>query len=280
VRLSSVLWIGLLLEALGPPRSALADDQDPEALIRDGNALRARGQTARALGLFRRAYDIARTPRTAAQLGLCEFALKSYLEAMNHFSEALATHDAWIDENRPQLERVAAQLRTHLAEITVAGTPAGTVIALDGKLVGTLPTASAWVLPARVSLTAKVPGYFEETRVLDVIGGERREVRLELKPIPLLTTQSRSKSGPPPAANSPLSAVNIVPAKSGSAPPAIDSEGTDRPSATSEPPRPIYQRWWFWTAAGAFALSGTALLIAAHPWRSSPSCDQSPCTIW
>src|SRR5262249_9504046 len=152
-------------------------EDDPEALIKEGNALRARGQTGRALGLFKRAYDVARTPRTAAQLGLCEFALKSYLDSMTHFSEALASHDRWIEENRVELEKVAGELKKHLGEIIVSGAPAGAAIVLDGKVVGTLPEATAFALPGRVSLVVKAPGFVESSRVFEVSGSERRYER-------------------------------------------------------------------------------------------------------
>ena len=133
-----ILWVGALVAALASPKAARAQD-DPEALIRQGNALRTHGQNARALGLFKRAYDVARTGRTAAQLGLCEYALESYLDAMTHFAEALATHERWIEENRGQLERVAGELKKHLGEIAVSGAPAGAAIVLDGKVLASGP---------------------------------------------------------------------------------------------------------------------------------------------
>jgi hypothetical protein len=279
VHFARVASLALLVGALEPATARAADD-DPQALIRQGNALRARGQTASALGLFKRAHDIARSPRTAAQLGLCEFALGSYLDAMTHLSEALASHDSWIDENRALLEKTANNLKKHLGEIDVTGGPAGAAIALDGKPVGTLPAATAWALPGRVSLTVKAPGYIEETRALEIASGQRREERFDLR------TSSKSAT-----ANHPLperdraAAMTSPPATPTSPEPrgpliATSAESTRDP-ATNVDARPIYGQWWFWTIIGAVALTGAATaLIITHPWRSSPTCDVSPCTIW
>jgi hypothetical protein len=281
VRFFRVLSISLLIGALARPGLAQADHEDPEVLIRDGNALRSRGQTARALGLFRRAYDIAPTPRAAAQLGLCEFALKSYLEAMSHLSEALATHDRWIEENRQQLETIASQLRTHLAQIQLSGTPDGAAIAIDGKLVGTLPAATAWALPGHVSIVVRAPGYSGETLAFDVAGGERRELHLDLKPDPSSTAApNASEPARQPPSNASPAAFRIVEPKDTSTALTISSQGADRPPATSEHPRPIFRRWWFWTLVGGVVLTGTAVLIVAHPWRSSSTCDPPQCAVW
>ena len=57
------------------PARAATDAEQAEALIREGVRLRAHDNAAQALPLFEKAYQIVRTPRTAAQLGLCELEL-------------------------------------------------------------------------------------------------------------------------------------------------------------------------------------------------------------
>ena len=70
---------------------ARAADEDPEALIQQAVELRRKGDNARAYGYLKRAYDLARTPRSAAQLGLVEHALGRFPDAEVHLGEALAT---------------------------------------------------------------------------------------------------------------------------------------------------------------------------------------------
>src|SRR5512138_3799471 len=60
---------------------AMAESEEPEALIRQGIELRRRGDDARAHGYFKRAYELSKTPRAAAQLGLVDQAVGRFAEA-------------------------------------------------------------------------------------------------------------------------------------------------------------------------------------------------------
>ncbi|HEX3695463.1 MAG TPA: hypothetical protein VH374_08730 [Polyangia bacterium] len=95
----SPAWF-LLVMAVALSRSAAAiaaDAGDAEALIREGVALRRAGSDVRALPLFQKAQEIAHTPRTAAQLGLVEFALGYSMDSEQHLAQGLAVPtDAWI----------------------------------------------------------------------------------------------------------------------------------------------------------------------------------------
>ncbi|HEY7371522.1 MAG TPA: hypothetical protein VIF57_05035, partial [Polyangia bacterium] len=73
-RVSSVTLL-VALAGLARPARAATDAEQAEALIREGVQLRAHDKAALALPLFEKAYQISRTPRTAAQLGLCELEL-------------------------------------------------------------------------------------------------------------------------------------------------------------------------------------------------------------
>src|SRR5262252_5115498 len=77
-----------------------AQTEEPEALIRQGIALRRAGEDARAYGYFKRAYEISKTPRTTAQLGLASQAVGKFSEAELLLSAALETDDPWVQQNR------------------------------------------------------------------------------------------------------------------------------------------------------------------------------------
>ena len=103
-------WRFLLLVAaaagvLGAPARSARAEEEPEALIRQGVEMRRQGDDLKAHGYFQRAYDIARTPRSAAQLGLADLAIHDNLAAEQHLSEALASSDPWVRQNRPVLEK-------------------------------------------------------------------------------------------------------------------------------------------------------------------------------
>ena len=107
-RLSSVAAAVLAAFAAlaAAPARAATDVEQAEALIRDGVKLRARDNAAQALPLFEKAYQISRSPRTAAQLGLCELELGYYAAAERYLNEALAAPDhPWIAKNKAALKK-------------------------------------------------------------------------------------------------------------------------------------------------------------------------------
>src|SRR6266705_1743487 len=89
------LVLAPLLAVLIVPAPARADDAD--ALIKQGVELRRAGNDQQALERFRRAYDLAPTPRALAQMGLAEQALARWVDGEAHLAKALiAPQDAWI----------------------------------------------------------------------------------------------------------------------------------------------------------------------------------------
>ena len=89
-----------LLMALVPVTS-FAQAQDAEAAIRQGMELRKQGEDARALPYLEKAYQLSRTPRTAAQLGLVQMGLGYWVDAERHLDEALSDPDNyWVAKTR------------------------------------------------------------------------------------------------------------------------------------------------------------------------------------
>src|SRR5437868_5098645 len=94
-------WLALVLA--GSAGAARADDAD--ALIKQGVELRRARRDREALERFRRAYDLAPTPRALAQMGLAEQALSRWVDAESHLGRALEiAEDAWIAKYRTTLE--------------------------------------------------------------------------------------------------------------------------------------------------------------------------------
>jgi hypothetical protein len=58
------------------------------------------GHDERPVPLLRQAYEIARSARTAGQLGLAEMALGYWISAAGHLDEALAEESSlWVEKN-------------------------------------------------------------------------------------------------------------------------------------------------------------------------------------
>src|SRR5688500_6949731 len=118
--LARLACVALMVGLISSP----AWGQDPEALIREGNELRRMGQNEKALPLFRRAYELSATPRTAGQLGLAEFATDRYVEADSHLVEGLkGRNDPWVTKYRAALEQALATIRSRVAHVEVGGRP-------------------------------------------------------------------------------------------------------------------------------------------------------------
>lgn len=195
--------VACLVVIVALSRSAEADPVDD--LIEQGVRLRLQEQPAAALELFERAYAIAPSARTLAQMGLAEGALHRWLDAESHISRALDSHDTpWIanHQNREALEQALVAIRKHIGGVAVAG-PRGAAITINGKPEGVLP----FDRPVRVEEgTARVEGtaagYSSASVDIPVLGGRDTTAVLEMIPVPAAAPVSMA---PGPVVSTPQS---------------------------------------------------------------------------
>jgi len=182
----SLASLAVVLTLLSRLHVAVAAGEDPEELIREGVKLRRRGDNTRAEGYFLRAYQLAATPRTAAQLGLAELALGEFLEAETHLSEALGRRDAWVSEHRQAIEDGRGAARKHLVRVELAPLPAETTVSNAGAPAVTAPGDGViWLAPGKATtLRLEAPGH--KGTVLQVEGaeGETRHVSVDMPAVP------------------------------------------------------------------------------------------------
>ncbi|HEX3698501.1 MAG TPA: PEGA domain-containing protein [Polyangia bacterium] len=178
----------LLLVGVLAARTAGAAE-DPEVLIKQGVALRKAGEDSKAQGYFQRAYDIAKTPRSAAQLGLVEFALHRWAPAEAHLAEALrAVDDSWIASNQSTLQESLNSVRTHLGRLRVEGTPLGAHVRVGGDDRGELPlTAPLYVPPGLVTVDVVAEGHESVHRAVNVDADAEQRLEIHLTPLNLVT---------------------------------------------------------------------------------------------
>jgi len=144
-----------------------------DGLIKQGVELRRAGNDAGALEQFRRAYDLAPTPRALAQMGLAEQALGRWIDGEAHLARALeAGQDPWIAKYRGTLETSRAEIGKHLGSLYVTGGPEGAELRLDGQPVGTLPLRRPVRLPVGTfALEASVGGHVVVARAVSIAAG-------------------------------------------------------------------------------------------------------------
>lgn len=169
--------------ALASGRAGAVEASQVEELIHQGVELRQAGQDSRALPLFQKAYEIARTPRTAGQLGLCDLSLGYWTEAEAHLGEALSsTGNPWVEKNRPTLASAHARAHDNVGVVAVMGGPAGAKVFLDNREVGTLPLER----PLRLNkgphdVEVRAPGPVTRTKTMVVQGGDEQTLMLTLE---------------------------------------------------------------------------------------------------
>ncbi|HVZ74344.1 MAG TPA: PEGA domain-containing protein [Polyangia bacterium] len=180
--------------------SAAVAAEDPEALIRQGIALRKAGDDAKAQGYFQRAYELAKTPRSAAQLGLVDFALELWPASEEHLAEALrATDDVWIATNRKTLSDSLDEVRGHLGRLTITGSPEGARVVVADVDRGTLPLSGPlYVAPGSVVVAVSADARRTVRRMVEVRAGETTKVDIQVA-APEASSEPRSEPVPEPA---------------------------------------------------------------------------------
>jgi hypothetical protein len=278
--LIAVLSLGVVLPATAA--------EDPEALIKHGVALRRQGNDAAALQEFRRAYDLAPSPRAAAQMGLAEQQMQSWVDASRHLAEALrAPADPWIKKNRPVLETSLHTVESHVGRVLIGGEPAGAEVFVNGQNAGTVPLREpATVPPGPVRVEVRSTGFVTSTLSLVVPAGDlnRVEVRLErertLTPPPLaarnagLTRASSSDDGSVPRGSARRDLVQqpMIEPVGEAAPEEADRPAEPAPNSTARTAR--------WIALGftaVFAAGGVAGMLIRE--QNVKSFNDSRCSL-
>ena len=223
-----------------PAIRAASNEDQAEALIHEGVQLRAQDQAAKALPMFEKAYQVARTPRTAAQLGLCELELKSYVEAERHLTEALASPDhPWIAKNKPVLKHQLETARENIGELALTISPIYADVSLNGKPVDSaMLGAPIRVNKGPVELQVRAAGYQTSRETITIAGGKReqRRVALVAEPpkavVPPPIVQAPVPVAPPPAPASTTTATasaTLIAAPS----PSPDTGGPSHPARSA-----------------------------------------------
>jgi hypothetical protein len=243
----AVSFLTFLL-ATGASRAAHTEE-DPEVLIKQGVSLRNAGDHAKAHGYFRRAYDIAHTPRSAAQLGLVEDALAFWNDAEGHLAEALAgKEDAWIRVNQTILEKALADVRAHLCEVKITGSPVAARVTLGGRFRGDLPL-SAYGPPGTAAVEVQATDYQTLHETVIFVAGKPATLAVHLSLLPPVAATRQ-----PPESEPGL--------------------GPDRPMRERDVP-PVNSHGRAWMRPAAWASGGVATLLLAGGILGAVASDEN-----
>ena len=187
----AILVVALLFSA----STASAQDVAADALLEQGLALRERGEHARALVYFQRAYEIDPSPRAIAQIALANQALHQWLVAYRKLTEALThTDDSWIRTRRQALETALNSARAHVGFVGIEGGIPGSHIFVNGEDAGVAPLQQAVVVePGLVRVEMRVSEEVVLSRELPVEAADTAEVSLPAEiatPDPVATAET------------------------------------------------------------------------------------------
>ena len=233
-------------------------------LITEGLNLRRAGQDADALPKFEAAYAAEKTPRAAAQLGLCLQALGRWSEADPLLAESLlSVNDPWVKKNRDTIKDSLEEVKSHVGRVEVLGEPAGAVVLVAGRRVGTLPLAKAVVVnEGAIDVELSLPGYKRAEKAVNVAGGSYQRVVLRLEALP---AQSHSQD---------KQRVFRADAPVPDPDPAPSEETPSMLSATSEPAKPITKNPWFWAGVGVVVVGAIATVVILSGGTTFPKPDE------
>jgi hypothetical protein len=141
--------------------AATAAAQDAAGLVRAGVTARREGRDADALALFERAAQSDARASTLAQVGFALQALGRWAEAEAQLERVSALDDPWVLRHRDVIDGALVTVRSHLATLELACSPAGAEVFVDGRSIGVAPLARPVRLAAgSVTVTARLEGYF------------------------------------------------------------------------------------------------------------------------
>ncbi len=168
------------------PASSLdqQSEDDADALVARGIALRRTGQDGEALKSFQRAEVLEPgSARVQVHLAATHQALGEWEAADRYLTRALAqSADPYIEKHQSTLAAARRRIDTHIGSLQVSGGPPSTEIRLNGRLIGTLPIAETVRVEGGIyTLEARLAGHYPVTRSIALAGGSlvRESIRLQ-----------------------------------------------------------------------------------------------------
>lgn len=143
------------------------------------------GRFEEARALFRQAHEMSPSARTLRSIGMASYELRDYADAFRSLNEALAsTGNPLTRRQRREVEELLQNTRAFLGRFYLVVEPPGADVAVDSVAPGRDADGSILLALGRHTITAELDGYEPGSLSLTVEGGEDRELRLQLEPVP------------------------------------------------------------------------------------------------
>jgi tetratricopeptide (TPR) repeat protein len=186
------------------------------------------GNFAEAREHFSRAHALFPNARTLRGLGMSEFELKNYVDAVEKLEQALASDARRVEGPlREQTTALLSRARAYVGEVALVLRPPTTTVRVDG-VPADVRAGSQLRLPIGDHiLEFAAEGRLPERRALKVRGEQRVELQVQLADLAATSAPSDQRQNGPSTRDS----------------------------------SPIYKRWWLWTGVGAVVAGGAAAAL-------------------
>jgi hypothetical protein len=236
-----------------------------QAALAEGNNRLKVGDPDGAIASYKRAQAIY--PAAAAKV---EFNIAQAEEARNDQPAAAAALERFLSQApdvsaafRDNARDALARLTPTLGALLIPEKAPGFSIFVDGQARGTTPTTgSVWVRPGRHLVTITDGARVAFTDTVQINAGASMHIDVPARP-PITAT---STTPPPP----PLRLT-------------LEQPKTETPTALhlQDTPvgRPVWKRWWFWTAGAVVVVSTVAIIYWANTRCSAANTDCMPAVL-
>jgi tetratricopeptide (TPR) repeat protein len=241
--LASAAWVALSFSAVAARADGSRDlDEAKQFRDRGVEAMHA-GRKAEALQWFRRSYARYPSARMRYNLAIVLEELGRPAEAVENYEDFLAADTTDEPAQAYARARIAA-LESNIARLQLEVTPPSARVWLEKQLVTHIGPPGVPVAPGAMSVEAEESGYVKIALQVSLAPGERRHLKVELRPVPdALEPRHRAT-------------VTLAPTRS----PALAANAIVEHRTPAKPP--LVKRAWFWTAlAGGAAVVATGVTL-------------------
>lgn len=147
--------------------------------------------------LFRRAHEINPNARTLRSIGMASFELRDYVAAVRALSASLVDARKPLNpEQRTHAKGLLERSRMYVDIYSLKILPSDARVLIDGRVPDTEPDGTVLLGFGSHTLEASKPGFVLRTLVVNVRGGERKELSMTLERKPTAAGESSlSESG-------------------------------------------------------------------------------------
>jgi len=253
------------MQQLSPDATAEERHEHARQLLADGEAALGAERYEEAVRLLESSYATEANAEVLLPLARALAATGNHAGAAERLRRYIDEMSDELDERgRMELERELGELTARYARVTIDTDPQGAVVLMGERTLGTTPLrAPLHLVSGRYHLEARLEGYRDAMREIEVLGGHPLDVTIEMEPVgeghPGGTTPPRRGLT---AAFWTTLGLTLVSATSMIVAFAVMGQREDEYLGAIDPELELYERVRSWSRAG-FGLLGVSTTLAA-----------------